>query len=1136
MGAVILFSMLLMVTHNELHAQVLSNNGASMSNMSGTVLTGGDIANTTGTINNNGTINLTGNVTNGGTLTGGSETITVGGNWTNSGTFLPNSGTVIFNSSGPVNIGASNFNHLTISGAGTKTATGTITVTGNFNLASGAFVFSNPASNSINISGNYTQTGGLFDFNTTTSGTSAMSLGGNLTQTTGAESMTTSGAGALNGIITFNGSGTQTMSFTNPSGAIWVVYSIPAGKSVQLLSNVALNSANGVSQAGFQGEINVSGTFDLGTSTVTQAGGVAGTAVFTVNSGANLITSNAGGISGSVSSTNMTSTYSSGANYEFRGASTGTFTTTPSANTVNNLIINNSSDVILTNSLKVGGQLSLISGKLTLGANTFTIAGSSPIRTNGTIDAVNAGATLAFTNTAAITLPPSILSGNINNITINGAGGITSSSDFGINGILSLQSSDPSATKGSLNMWDGSVMKTLTMEASATTSGSGDVTGIVKRTSFAANTDYSFGNQFTTMTFSSLVTPPTSIQVNIKLGVAPSWKTDAIQRTYDIIHTGGSATGVMLKLHYLDTELNGIPDADLSTWDYHATANPVILDKHNRTAQSTTDKWVATSIPDVSYFGTSFNDHTWTLAKSFYVTFQGTKGWRMITSPTLTTSADLLTGFISQGIPGSTYPANQPNFLWFDETDTLTTNMSWRTSIYNNNLTPGRGYYFYVFDSISGIYSDKLPRQMTSSGNTHFPGSFSYTGLNQPVTYTPRVGGQVSQSPNDTVFYDTNIDDQGWNLLGNPTISTLDWDASTGWTKTNLDNTIYIWDPAMNQFRVWNGINGTLLNGLISPFQSFWVKANNPNPALQFTDDVLTSGGTFYGGGSLKSKPASNAPSAINLSLNSAGLVSNILVSFKNDGRIGPDTWDAYRLEPLSNSWMEFFTLSSPAHTMPLVINNLPSEGSDCFVIPLFVGGQVRGQLISGTFTMNWELPPDWPADWEITLNDHSEKTAISMRRENSYSFIVGNTKSTSADTILDANIPILPPSVIDPVATGSKLKSSTGLPPFSIVIQKGSSQDHPVYFALEPTLMQNYPNPFCLNTTIRFSLPQASDVTLKIYDIHGQLIDVVADHYFETGIHSLPWSSNYTKPGFYMLQMQAGDIIKTKKLVITTQ
>jgi hypothetical protein len=347
-------------------------------------------------------------IESGSTFNAGGFTHLVGGSWTNNGTFTATGSTIDFNGASDGNISAGNFNNITISGTGTKTVTGTITASGNFNQTSGAFVFNDPASNSITISGNYTQSGGLFDFNTSTSGNSNMFLGGNMTHTSGAGSMTTSGAGAHNGVIVFNGSGTQTLSIATPGGSIWVKYSAPSGKSVQLLSNITLSSANEVTEVPWQGEIIVDGTFDLGTFTVTQAGGVVGSAVFTVDSGATLITANAGGISGSVSPANMITKLSSSANYEFRGASTGTFTTIPISGTVNNLIINYSSVVTLTNSLTVAGTLSMVNGTLTLGANTLTIAGSSPTRTSGNIDAVNAGATLAFTNTAAITLPLSV--------------------------------------------------------------------------------------------------------------------------------------------------------------------------------------------------------------------------------------------------------------------------------------------------------------------------------------------------------------------------------------------------------------------------------------------------------------------------------------------------------------------------------------------------------------------------------------------------------------------------------------------------------------------------------------------------------------------------------------------------------
>jgi hypothetical protein len=799
-------------------------------------------------------------------------------------------------------------------------------------------------------------------------------------------------------------------------------------------------------------------------------------------------------------------------------------------NSVYNFTLNNNSSVSLNGDLEVNSVLDLSNGTLNLSAITLGINGSI-VRTNGSITAgANSTIRIGGSGTQFI-IPGNSFTGNsVANFTIARPTGVALYSNLNVSGVLDLQTANPSATVGCLETGAFEVI----MGASATTIGQGDVNGTVTRNSFTVNTPYTFGNQFTSLTFSPGGTLPAAMGVKIALGVAPTWKPDAIQRSYDISHTGGNNTGVTLNLHFLDSELNDNPEADLYAWNFHSTS-PVTLEKHDRTAINTTTNWISSYITDIEYFATTFGESYWSLAKSYYATFMGVKGWRMITSPTLTTSADLLTGFISQGVPGSSYPEKQPNFLWFDETDTLTTNMSWRTSIFNNDIVRGRGYYFYVFDSLSGAYCDTLPRRMTSSGNTYFPGSFTYSGTNHPVTWTRRVGGQAHILPNDTTFYDTNIDDQGWNLMGNPTLSTLNWDASQGWSKTNLDNTIYIWDPAVNQFRVWNGINGTLANGLISPFQAFWIKANNPNPALSFTSDALTTGGTFYGGTSTKSQTVKTIPSAINLNLYSAGLESDILISFNENGKIGADAWDAYRLEPLSNSSLEFFTLSSPSFIMPLVINNLPSDSTEWINLPLFACGQLYGQQLGGIFTMNWELPPDWPADWAISLNDHSAKKAISMRKEHTYSFSIANIKSSGINTNLHdgVSVPVLPPSIINPVAIGSMLKGSTQLPPFSLVIEKGNSGDDPVYFAPEATLLQNYPNPFSLHTTIRFSLPVPAHVTLNMFDIYGKLVDVVTDREFETGIYNLPWHNNYLKPGFYLLQMDADGVIKTIKMVI---
>ena len=775
----------------------------------------------------------------------------------------------------------------------------------------------------------------------------------------------------------------------------------------------------------------------------------------------------------------------------------------------------------------------VVNGRM-VNAGTLSNNGSGTIRLTG--DWVNNGTynasseTVFFLGTSVQEISGTSTTG-FHNLTIDNTSGVSAGADLAVGGVLNLQTPNPSATAGTLAL-DGD---TLHMGDTAVTTGAGEVSGIVSRSAFIGGTEYSFGSPFTSLTFSPGGTLPSRVSFNIRPGMAPSWKSDAIERTYDIIQVGGSNSPATLRLHYLDSELNGNPESGLVPWDYRSTPGPITVKPQPKSGGSTTNDWVSTSDIDIGYFPSSFDVHQWSLSRSIYVTFDGRMGWRMIASPNPVTYSELLSGFITQGMTGSTYPSKQPNFLWFDETDTLTTNSSWRTeSSLADSTKGGRGFYLYVFDSISGTACDTLPKIMTATGNGYFPGIFSYSGMNQPVTYSPRTGIQTSSGPSDTIYYDINTADQGWNLLGNPTQYSLDWDAS-GWTKTNLDNSIYIWDPDGNEFKVWNGITGTLGNGLISPFQGFWVKANHSAPALSFSSEALTTGGSFYGGGSAKKNGApSSAPSTMDLSLNAGGLHSTVMLSFLEGAKCGPDVYDAYRLEPLSDSFLELFTLSSTAHSLPLVINNLPPDGPDLIIIPLFAGGQWKGQELQGTFTLNWSLPDDWPDDWAISLQDHTLQKSLSMRRFNEYEFIRAQTKSAVSKSDPEDGVPSLPPRLVNPAGTSPRLKSSASTMPFSIVIRKNSPRDTIGYIAMQPQLIQNYPNPFSFATNISFTLPFRADVQILLYDMSGRFVSTITDKPYEAGIYRIEWQRGGIQPGLYFACMKAAGTTKVIKLVIS--
>jgi len=60
--------------------------------------------------------------------------------------------------------------------------------------------------------------------------------------------------------------------------------------------------------------------------------------------------------------------------------------------------------------------------------------------------------------------------------------------------------------------------------------------------------------------------------------------------------------------------------------------------------------------------------------------------------------------------------------------------------------------------------------------------------------------------------------------------------------------------------------------------------------------------------------------------------------------------------------------------------------------------------------------------------------------------------------------------------------------------------------------LYQNYPNPFNLETQISFDLPVNSKVSLKIYDITGQLVRTLLDKDMEAGEHRVIWDGKNQK------------------------
>jgi hypothetical protein len=98
-----------------------------------------------------------------------------------------------------------------------------------------------------------------------------------------------------------------------------------------------------------------------------------------------------------------------------------------------------------------------------------------------------------------------------------------------------------------------------------------------------------------------------------------------------------------------------------------------------------------------------------------------------------------------------------------------------------------------------------------------------------------------------------------------------------------------------------------------------------------------------------------------------------------------------------------------------------------------------------------------------------------------------------------------------------------------SITSVQFPASDKPTQYELN----QNYPNPFNPTTTISFSLPSKSFVSIKIFDLIGKDVAIIVSEELSAGDHSCQWNAEGLPSGVYFCRLYAGSFSETKKLVL---
>ena len=86
--------------------------------------------------------------------------------------------------------------------------------------------------------------------------------------------------------------------------------------------------------------------------------------------------------------------------------------------------------------------------------------------------------------------------------------------------------------------------------------------------------------------------------------------------------------------------------------------------------------------------------------------------------------------------------------------------------------------------------------------------------------------------------------------------------------------------------------------------------------------------------------------------------------------------------------------------------------------------------------------------------------------------------------------------------------------------------------------LSQNYPNPFNPTTTINYSLNEASQVSIEVFNVKGQKVKTLVNDYQQAGTQSVDWnglddSNRSVASGVYFYKMKTDERSETRKMLL---
>jgi len=329
----------------------------------------------------------------------------------------------------------------------------------------------------------------------------------------------------------------------------------------------------------------------------------------------------------------------------------------------------------------------------------------------------------------------------------------------------------------------------------------------------------------------------------------------------------------------------------------------------------------------------------------------------------------------------------------------LATTRNWYVSSPVNNAVAPVGYTYYRRDeSLSG--DGWIP---VSAGADLAPG-VGYTALpgtaELPITFTTQTGGSLNDGPIpvDLTYTSSATSGKGFNLIGNPYPSHLNWTkAFTDANAAKIEPTIWYRSKVGNgntggwSFKTYNAFSGYAVpastTGMIAPMQGFWVLAKQTT-SIEFTNSMRSQ----ETGNPLKAPAAKNARNVdgkvIRLQVSNGTTNDETLLVFDANASDGYDSYDSPKMMNNATDMADIYTV---ADGKKLVINGMSSLRSNT-EIPLGFS-----TLAAGDFSISASELSNLEAGTRLMLIDKNYPSAeTELTPETAYHFSAPKTAATT--------------------------------------------------------------------------------------------------------------------------------------------